>query len=240
MKIISRKEAKQKGMKRYFTGNPCRKGHVSERLVSTRLCRECDTIFSRQWHRDNTEHCREYDKRRADQVRVKHNRVAHETAIQFDIANPAELVLGMPLIHLPATSFHLPLAWDSLNEKTVQRAIQHTFPTIQREVNLDGNYLDMLTVNHTLIEVKKSYAKPPQSIGQLMGYKSSYCQATGLGYDEVQTVIMLFGSTLGLWETEAATNLRNMLNCRLWVLVSLANPEIIDADTGEKINLHEE
>ena len=41
MELIRREEAKALGLKRYFTGNPCPKGHVSERLVSTFQCCEC-------------------------------------------------------------------------------------------------------------------------------------------------------------------------------------------------------
>lgn len=41
MELISREEAKALGLKRYFTGNPCPKGHVSERFVSTFQCCAC-------------------------------------------------------------------------------------------------------------------------------------------------------------------------------------------------------
>ena len=41
MEIISRKEAKAKGLKRYFTGNPCPKGHVAERYTKKGSCCEC-------------------------------------------------------------------------------------------------------------------------------------------------------------------------------------------------------
>lgn len=43
MELISRQEAKAQGLKRYFTGEPCKHGHVSERLVSTRQCCVCST-----------------------------------------------------------------------------------------------------------------------------------------------------------------------------------------------------
>lgn len=36
-----RSEARKAGLKRYFTGNPCPRGHVSERLVSTKACVAC-------------------------------------------------------------------------------------------------------------------------------------------------------------------------------------------------------
>jgi len=40
--IITRKEAKAKGLKRYFTGKPCKRGHISERLVCNKGCIECE------------------------------------------------------------------------------------------------------------------------------------------------------------------------------------------------------
>ena len=41
MKIISLQEAKEQGLSRYFTGVPCKEGHVEERSVSSRSCLEC-------------------------------------------------------------------------------------------------------------------------------------------------------------------------------------------------------
>lgn len=41
-KIVSRKEAKERGLKRYFSGIPCRHGHISERYVSSRGCVDCN------------------------------------------------------------------------------------------------------------------------------------------------------------------------------------------------------
>lgn len=38
---IDRQTAKSLGLKRYFTGNPCKKGHVAERWVSSLTCIEC-------------------------------------------------------------------------------------------------------------------------------------------------------------------------------------------------------
>lgn len=42
MKIIARKDAKRVGLKRYFTGKPCREGHVAERQVCTGHCVVCN------------------------------------------------------------------------------------------------------------------------------------------------------------------------------------------------------
>lgn len=39
--VMSCPEAKAKGLKRYFTGRPCKNGHVAERLVSNGVCLDC-------------------------------------------------------------------------------------------------------------------------------------------------------------------------------------------------------
>jgi hypothetical protein len=48
-KIIARKEALAKGLKRFFTGKPCKRGHVVERRVDTGDCVECANQRSRKW-----------------------------------------------------------------------------------------------------------------------------------------------------------------------------------------------
>lgn len=45
--IISRKEAKTAGLTRYFTGVPCKRGHLDERLVSRSVCAECHRLVCR-------------------------------------------------------------------------------------------------------------------------------------------------------------------------------------------------
>lgn len=41
MEIISRKDAKEKGLKRYYTGNPCVNSHITERYTSSENCVQC-------------------------------------------------------------------------------------------------------------------------------------------------------------------------------------------------------
>ena len=40
--IISRSKAKARGLKRYFTGEACKHGHICERYVKFRSCFECN------------------------------------------------------------------------------------------------------------------------------------------------------------------------------------------------------
>ena len=47
MDKISRQEAKNKGLKKYYTGVPCHKGHVSQRHVGNGDCVECRLEYQR-------------------------------------------------------------------------------------------------------------------------------------------------------------------------------------------------
>jgi hypothetical protein len=52
---VSRKDAKAAGLKRYFTGKPCLRGHIAERLVSRARCNECKRIRERARQKANPE-----------------------------------------------------------------------------------------------------------------------------------------------------------------------------------------
>ncbi len=49
MEIISRKEALSLNLTTYFTGLPCHKGHISNRVVSSGSCYECRKGWTRDW-----------------------------------------------------------------------------------------------------------------------------------------------------------------------------------------------
>ena len=60
MDIISRKDAKIRGLNKYFTGNPCKRGHITERYTSNYKCPMChhqtrknSDIKYRDTHYDN-------------------------------------------------------------------------------------------------------------------------------------------------------------------------------------------
>lgn len=49
MQIISRQQAIDQNLPRYFTGEPCKHGHVAERRLSNRTCCECLLLTKRTW-----------------------------------------------------------------------------------------------------------------------------------------------------------------------------------------------
>jgi hypothetical protein len=76
---ISRENARERGLNRYFTGKPCNRGHMAERYLSNRECVACATLrvarwqttpkgkaYQRQFHRapKMREYHRQYDRKR--------------------------------------------------------------------------------------------------------------------------------------------------------------------------------
>lgn len=55
MDYISRQEAIQLDLSHYFTGAPCKHGHVSNRTTITRKCVECSRLAAAEFHHNNRE-----------------------------------------------------------------------------------------------------------------------------------------------------------------------------------------
>lgn len=53
--IVTRSDAMGFGLKRFFTGKPCIRGHLSQRLVSSPCCDECLKAKNGTWARENPE-----------------------------------------------------------------------------------------------------------------------------------------------------------------------------------------
>ena len=76
-----RAEAIAKGLKWYFTGKPCRKGHIAKRQVSSKSCWECHQLAYAKWESANLE-ARSARKRigivaNPDKIRADHRKSWH-------------------------------------------------------------------------------------------------------------------------------------------------------------------
>ena len=58
LEVISRKKAIERGFLRYFTGIPCKNGHISERSCSNRNCLDCAAKRQRIWVSSNPDKSR--------------------------------------------------------------------------------------------------------------------------------------------------------------------------------------
>jgi hypothetical protein len=72
-KIITRQQAISLGLKKYFTGKPCKYGHVNERRVSTFVCVECSRMYKR-----NTPPEKRKKQSRDEYLRNKENKLEYQ------------------------------------------------------------------------------------------------------------------------------------------------------------------
>jgi hypothetical protein len=70
-KIITGKEAKERGLKRYFTGKPCKYGHIAERWVSKGSCVLCVKERLSDYRRTPEFRAKERERRRTPEYRAK-------------------------------------------------------------------------------------------------------------------------------------------------------------------------
>lgn len=66
----ARKKAKESGAVRYFTGLPCKYGHISERLTCNGICKECSRIIEARFRK--TEKYKIVKKNKAKKYYIKH------------------------------------------------------------------------------------------------------------------------------------------------------------------------
>ena len=57
--LLTKKQAREHGLKHYFTGKTCKRGHVDHRYVSTGQCCSCIKEQSKAWQENNREKSRE-------------------------------------------------------------------------------------------------------------------------------------------------------------------------------------
>lgn len=88
MKIITRSEAKAAGLKRYFTGTPCHRGHISEALTSSGTCLECDAENKRNKRSSSANEvraaARDYSAKNKDRI-SRHNKTSYTKFAQARI-----------------------------------------------------------------------------------------------------------------------------------------------------------
>jgi hypothetical protein len=82
--VVFRDQAKAAGLKRFFTGEPCKRGHVAERFVSDRSCVECKAAARKSFAENNPERVRELER----QWREANREGARELERQRREANP--------------------------------------------------------------------------------------------------------------------------------------------------------
>lgn len=86
--IITRSEAKAKGLLRYFTGAQCKHGHIEERSVSSGTCMACQRRMTKAMR--STESGRERVAKSKRESRARHADKIREYAKQYRAENAGE------------------------------------------------------------------------------------------------------------------------------------------------------
>lgn len=90
-KIITRQEAISQGFKYYFTGVPCKRNHVCNRLTGNSGCLECDRLIRRKLEKDfyyrHRERLLKKKKPYQDEYREKNRKRINEQKIRHYEAN---------------------------------------------------------------------------------------------------------------------------------------------------------
>lgn len=92
--VILRKDAKAQGLKRYFTGKPCRRGHDAERFVSDGYCCACSGALSKQWKAANPEKTKEVQAAASAKYRAENPDKAVAATARWQAANKDRINKG--------------------------------------------------------------------------------------------------------------------------------------------------
>lgn len=71
LEIISRDDAISKGLIKYFTGIPCKNGHISEIYVNRNVCKDCKLMWERNTYRKDSSKHKERVKRYINKIGIK-------------------------------------------------------------------------------------------------------------------------------------------------------------------------
>jgi 5-methylcytosine-specific restriction endonuclease McrA len=86
VEVISKSQAKAAGLKKYFTGVACKRGHIAERFMCGG-CVECSSLKSKEWYSD-----KDRGAAKMRQWRASHPEQEKETRKQWMERNPGKLV----------------------------------------------------------------------------------------------------------------------------------------------------
>ena len=115
MGIVTKQQAKELGLTRYFTGLPCRKAHITERFVSTNRCIECSAKRNNNPKRKMWQKTWWANVDRKKRMILKQRGRAKERGIEFSITEKdLELPECCPILDLKLDYFSHSAAVDNI------------------------------------------------------------------------------------------------------------------------------
>lgn len=92
MQVISRNEAKALGLKHYFTGEPCKHGHVSSRFVSIGNCCERERKYREENKEAIAEYARKYSEENKEAIAERMRKYREENPLQSFTRNSIQRI----------------------------------------------------------------------------------------------------------------------------------------------------
>jgi 5-methylcytosine-specific restriction endonuclease McrA len=86
--IISRADAQANGLTRYFTGQPCKHGHIAERQVTNGVCLVCRYEIEKRWRVTNPDSFRAKLRRQAARYRSENPERIRRNRKKWELNNP--------------------------------------------------------------------------------------------------------------------------------------------------------
>lgn len=126
MNIISRDEAMSIGLTHYYTGKPCKRGHLSYRFVSTKACVECGKHLSAESRKRNVENIRQRNKA----FHIKNKEQIHERQREYYKANKDAIVRKVQLWGV-ANADKRRANWHNRRARKIANGGQHTAADIR-------------------------------------------------------------------------------------------------------------
>lgn len=90
--LVTRSEAMAKGQRYYFTGKPCCRGHIANRLVSTFVCVECNALANLEWRKKYPERFKVNNRVRTKAYYHRHLEYSREAKRKWRTNNLAKAV----------------------------------------------------------------------------------------------------------------------------------------------------
>jgi|DEB19_MinimDraft_3_1074340.scaffolds.fasta_scaffold48290_2 hypothetical protein len=140
MKIISKKDAILNNFVFYFTGKPCKHGHISERLVKGSSCRVCKNLYYQSRREKNREeynlYCRE-KKRQNYSPEKRHKAYIDNIEKEMFYGAKRRAKIKNIIFTISKKDIIIPNCCPVLGIPLDRRDKQHT-PTLDRIINENG------------------------------------------------------------------------------------------------------
>jgi hypothetical protein len=134
MELISKKEAKAKGLSRYFTGKPCPSGHVAERDIHGH-CNKCGLIRQLEYYQNHKEKINQYNKQYYQQKRTNNPKQCTLSSTKY-VAKKKGLKFNLTLKDIPDIPKKCPYLGITLIPGSKTRS--DNSPSLDRIDNLKG------------------------------------------------------------------------------------------------------